>query len=116
MNEQEKAAKEIEIFGWLNKQGYDRRASKDIAPIIVRYLETEVNKNFVLADVINCVAAPEWLTEDVRVRVKKTWNEHTDHNDNKRISAMRIVQSSAKAAGYTIGIKKATELLKQHCL
>lgn len=51
MTPQEKAAKEVEVFDWLKKQGYDRRASKDIAPIIVRYLEKEVNKNFVLAGV-----------------------------------------------------------------
>lgn len=38
--------------------------------------------------VINCVAVPEWLTDEIR----------------------------ALAAGYTINIRKATELLQQHCL
>lgn len=33
-----KADKEMEIIAWMNKQGYDRRASKDVAPIIVEYL------------------------------------------------------------------------------
>ncbi len=30
----------------MSKQGYDRRASKEVAPIIVKYLEKEVNRNF----------------------------------------------------------------------
>lgn len=34
-----KADKEIEIISWMTKQGYDRRAAKDVAPIIVQYLE-----------------------------------------------------------------------------
>jgi len=44
MTPSEKAAKEIEVIGWMSRQGYDRRASKDIAPIIVNYME-EVVKN-----------------------------------------------------------------------
>ena len=66
--------------------------------------------------VINCVAVPEWLTEEIRALAKISWYEHKDLNDNKRVEAMRIIQRGALAAGYTIGIKKATELLQQHCL
>jgi len=64
---------------------------------------------------INC-AVPEWLTDELRALAKVSWYEHKDLNDNKRIEAMRIVQRGALATGYTIGIKKATELLQQHCL
>jgi len=66
--------------------------------------------------VINCVAVPEWLTGEIRALAKTTWNDHKDFNDNKRVEAMRIIQQCALTAGYTITIKKATELLQQHCL
>jgi hypothetical protein len=36
--ENKEAVKELEVFEWMKKRGYDRRASKDIAPIIVKYL------------------------------------------------------------------------------
>ncbi len=67
-------------------------------------------------DVINCVAVPEWLTKELIELAKVSWYEHKDLNDNKRVEAMRIIQRGALAAGYKIGIKKATELLQQHCL
>ena len=51
MTPQEKATKEIEVFGWMNKKGYDRRASKDVAPIIVRYLEENQLNNLLKPDV-----------------------------------------------------------------
>ena len=44
MTPTEKADKEMEVIAWMNKKGYDRRASKEVAPIIVTYLE-EVVKN-----------------------------------------------------------------------
>lgn len=44
MTPAEKADKEMEVIAWMNKKGYDRKASKDIAPIIVTYLD-EVVKN-----------------------------------------------------------------------
>jgi hypothetical protein len=65
---------------------------------------------------INYISYPEWLTEDIRIKVKETWNSHKDINDNLRIEAMRIIQKAATLAGYKINIKKATELLKQYCL
>lgn len=34
------ADKEIEIMRWMIKEGYDRKASKDIAPIILKYLQS----------------------------------------------------------------------------
>jgi hypothetical protein len=65
---------------------------------------------------INRIAAPEWLTDEIRVLVKTIWNDHKDFNDNKRVEAMRIIQRRALSAGYTISIKKAMELLQQYCL
>ena len=71
-----------------------------------------------LKQVKNCFipAVPEWLTDEIRALAKTTWNDHKDFNDNKRVEAMRIIKRCALAAGYTITIKKATELLQQHCL
>jgi len=63
-----------------------------------------------------CVDVPGWLTKEIRELANKTWHSHKDVNDGKRVEAMRIVQRGALDAGYTIGIKKATELLNQYCL
>ena len=41
MTDQEKADKELQVFQWMKNRGYDRRASKDIAPIIVEYLNDQ---------------------------------------------------------------------------
>jgi len=38
MDKSKIADKEIEVAKWMQKKGYDRRASKDVAPIIVEYL------------------------------------------------------------------------------
>jgi hypothetical protein len=76
----------------------------------------EAWENMKKGDVINGIGVPEWLTEKIRAKAKITWYEHKDVNDNKRTEAMRIVQRGAEATGYKIGIKKATELLKQYCL
>jgi len=43
MTPQEKVNKEIEVLTWMKKQGYDRKASQQIAPIIVKYLEAHNN-------------------------------------------------------------------------
>ena len=59
---------------------------------------------------------PSWLTPEVRSLAKKTWNEHENVNDRKRVMAMRIVQKGALDAGYTIGIQKSLDLLKEFCL
>ena len=110
-----------EIITLANKVLHDlnfdkqRTTTQIIAEAISNYAEQQVNLLNKPA-VINCAAAPEWLTEDMRAKAKQTWNEHKVVNDNKRVEAMRIVQRGASAAGYTIDIKKAVELLKQHCL
>lgn len=38
MTPQEKAAKEVEVAGWLKKKGYDRRTWQGMAKVIVDYL------------------------------------------------------------------------------
>jgi hypothetical protein len=48
MTKAEIAEQEIEAFTWMKKQGYDRRASKDISPILVKYLnEKQCNMHVV---------------------------------------------------------------------
>ncbi len=37
MNEQDKIRKQFEIYDWMCKKGYDRKASKDISEIIRLY-------------------------------------------------------------------------------
>lgn len=39
LKQMNKADKELEVMKWMQKQGYDRRATQEIAPIIVKYLE-----------------------------------------------------------------------------
>lgn len=41
MNEQEKAAKQVEVAGWLKSKGYDRRTWQGMAKIIVDYLDEQ---------------------------------------------------------------------------
>lgn len=53
MTPAERADKEMEVIAWMNKKGYDRRASKEIAPIIVTYLD-EVVKNISSKQVVSC--------------------------------------------------------------
>ena len=43
MTEQEKALEEVESFKWMTSKGYDRKASKDIAQILVKYKEEQLN-------------------------------------------------------------------------
>jgi len=58
---------------------------------------------------------PEWLTPEVRITVKNTWDSHKNSDDHLRVKAMRIVQETADKAGYKIGIKKAMDLMKEFC-
>ena len=65
--------------------------------------------------VINCVAVPEWLTTERRAEAKMKYNSH-GVEDNNRVKAVEMIRMWAGLAGYTIGLKKASELLQQHCL
>lgn len=44
MTKEEIALKEQEAYEWMKSKGYDRRACKDIAPILVKYLYEETSK------------------------------------------------------------------------
>ena len=78
-------------------------------------VKTWIRDNF-LGEVEKKVeGCPEWLTSDVRKLVKETWDSHKVCNDGLTIKAMRIVQATAKEAGYEIGISKAMDLMKEYC-
>lgn len=47
MTEQGKAQEEIEAFKWMTSKGYDRKASKDIAQILVKYKEEQLRLHVV---------------------------------------------------------------------
>lgn len=55
MTEQEKALEEVEAFKWMTSKGYDRKASKDIAQILVKYKEEQL----LLHGVGNCKPEPK---------------------------------------------------------
>jgi len=52
-----KADKIIKVSEWMSKQGYDRRFTKDVAPVIVDFIADDILKGF--ADVIPVVFQPE---------------------------------------------------------
>jgi hypothetical protein len=66
--------------------------------------------------VISSVFCPEWLTYDIRVKVKDLWNLPNVNNSNPRTSAIKLIREIAKHNGYEIDLKKSVELVKQHCL
>ncbi len=61
MNKAEIAKQEVEAFTWMKKQGYDRRASKDIAPILVKYLTEQLT----LTSVGCCCVDKETLIKEL---------------------------------------------------
>jgi hypothetical protein len=50
MDKQKIAEQEIEAFQWMKKKGYDRKACKDISPLLVKYHNEQCN----IADVSKC--------------------------------------------------------------
>ncbi len=59
---------------------------------------------------------PEWLDVDTRDEVKNIWDSHKVTDDGLRVEAIRLLQKRALDGGYKIGIKKAMDVLKEHCL
>lgn len=55
------------------------------------------------------IGCPEWLTEEVRLLAKKSWN------DSYRVDAIRIIQRYSENLGDRITIKEALELFNQYC-
>lgn len=66
-------------------------------------------------DVISSVK-PEWLKKDIIDSVKNLWNLPNNDNSNPRTSAIKLVRKQAKHYGYKIDLKKAVEIVKEHCL
>ena len=61
------------------------------------------------------MSLPEWLSKERCAVAGNIWRSH-QQGDNKRIKAILQIKKWAAEAGYQIGIKKANELFKQHCL
>lgn len=75
----------------------------------VEFWLDESEENVLSSHVIGS-AIPEWLTNKSREYAKNLW-----HKD-KRVTAVRFIQEESRLAGYSITIKKALELLTEHCL
>ncbi len=45
MTQQEQATKVLEVISWMQKSGYDRKASQEIAVIIAKYLSETTEKS-----------------------------------------------------------------------
>lgn len=72
MTPTEKATKENEILTWMHKEGYDRRTSSAIAPIIVKYLDEVVKIISPNPDVSGSLPSDfeEWLKKEGWRRIK----------------------------------------------
>ena len=45
LKEKARAEKEIEAFQWMKGKGYDRKACKDLSPILVQYFAEQKHPN-----------------------------------------------------------------------
>ena len=90
---------------------HDKTLFEHKAYAVVDSLVKKLNK----PAVINSVAAPEWLTTERRAEAKMKYESHV-FGDSNRVKAVEMIRMWAGLAGYTIGLKKASELLQQHCL
>jgi len=73
MDKSKIADKEIEVAKWMNKKGYDRRASKDVAPIIVEYLREFKLLNLHIVsnnEVAVCMCEDDWNANDIELTCK----------------------------------------------
>ena len=61
---------------------------------------------------------PAWLTEEIKTTAGDIWNSHVDHNDNKRVLAIKYLLETAKKSEYSIDLRisQAEHLLKTFCL
>jgi hypothetical protein len=83
--------------------------------IAKKYAEYTQALQLLQPDVISSVR-PEWLKKDIVDSVKNLWNLPNDDNSNPRTSAIKLVRKQAKHYGYEIDLKKAVEIVKEHCL
>ena len=88
---------------------------EDIALTQVNGVEKSDEPALNLPVVINS-GLPEWLNEDTKRKALTLWNKHTTNMDNYRVKAVKVIQSRAEDAGYTITMRKGMELFKSHCL
>ena len=93
--------------------GYQRALALDEYYKLLDYVEEL--EQLTIPAVINSVAAPEWLTTERRAEAKMKYESHV-FGDSNRVKAVEMIRMWAGLAGYTIGLKKASELLQQHCL
>lgn len=72
-----KSDKEIEIIAWMHKHGYDRKASKDIAPIIADYLRQHSANTPVSGSLppVRCTTCGCTLVNNECERCDKIWND-----------------------------------------
>ena len=78
MTEQEKALEEVEAFKWMTSKGYDRKASKDIAQILVKYKEEQLT--------IHSVSKCKIIKEEIWQIYNKTYRNYIDRPlDDTRI-------------------------------
>jgi len=64
----------------------------------------------------NTIPMPEWLTEEIRLKVKQTYNENKTVDDHKRVEAAKILKNEAEKVGYKISYGKALEIIQKYCL
>lgn len=82
MTEQEKALEEVEAFKWMTSKGYDRKASKDIAQILVKYKEEQLT----IHSVLNCLPTKE----DAKLVLENYNKKYADSHDKKINDAYNI--------------------------
>jgi hypothetical protein len=85
---------EIEIIGWMHKKGYDRKASQEIAQIIVQYLKSEVPS---VPESVSDEEIEKQAREIYPINIKKVCGVEYDYNTLERniwITGFKACQSN----------------------
>lgn len=56
------------------------------------------------------------LKDEVKSEVKRLWALPPDYNSSPKVAAVKLVQQFYRDNGVECGIKKAKEVIEQHCL
>jgi len=56
------------------------------------------------------------LTDEVKSEVKRLWQLPSDYNSSPKVAAVKLIMKIGKDTGVEIGIKRAKEVIEQHCL
>lgn len=83
------------------------------AKAIVNKYESDPSNIFEITHDVN---PPSWLSDRLKSNVKELWNTPNVDNSNPRIKALQLVRSEANSHGYTIDIKKATDIIREFCI